>query len=179
MKFAKFFEKGIDIMNSFPGKIRNARANLDMNQSRLAELVGVSQRSITAYERGKAIPRGNVVRKLAQALHISVEYLMNDAVDDPHAGLANEEFINNARDLYGERGVKDADMLLEQNKALFAGGDLSQEAKDAFFEALMVAYVTCKEEAKKTYGKKKEPCCRYRKMIPAARLLLTIRSSEC
>jgi len=35
-------------------------------------------------------------------------------------------------------------------------GNLSQEAKDAFFEALMVAYVTCKEEAKKTYGRKKK-----------------------
>ena len=46
------------------------------------------------------------------------------------------------------------DSLLEQNAALFAGGTLDQEAKDAFFEAVMKAYLTCKEEARKTYGRK-------------------------
>jgi len=44
--------------------------------------------------------------------------------------------------------------LLAQNAALFAGGTLDQEGKDAFFEAVMKAYLTCKEEAKKTYGRK-------------------------
>ena len=38
--------------------------------------------------------------------------------------------------------------------ALFAGGELPQEAKDAFFEAVMKAYITCKEESKKTFGRK-------------------------
>lgn len=80
---------------------------------------------------------------------------MNDEVDDPKAGLDKELFINNARDLYGYRGAREAELLLERNKALFAGGSLSQEAKDAFFDAIMVAYVTCKEEAKKTYNRKK------------------------
>lgn len=44
--------------------------------------------------------------------------------------------------------------LLEQNAAFFAGGELSQEAKDDFFQAVMKAYLTCKEEARKTYGRK-------------------------
>ena len=42
------------------------------------------------------------------------------------------------------------------NAALFAGGELSQEQKDAFFEAIMASYLTCKEEAKKKFGKASE-----------------------
>lgn len=46
------------------------------------------------------------------------------------------------------------DSLLEQNLALFAGGELDQGAKDAFFEAVMKAYLKCKDEARKTFGRK-------------------------
>lgn len=44
--------------------------------------------------------------------------------------------------------------LLRDNAALFAGGILSQEQKDEFFQAVMTAYVTCREEAKKKFGNK-------------------------
>ena len=44
--------------------------------------------------------------------------------------------------------------LLEANAALFAGGELSQDEKDAFFEAVMKAYLTCKEEAREKFGRK-------------------------
>ena len=48
------------------------------------------------------------------------------------------------------------DELLERNAALFAGGELSEEAKDAFFTAVTKAYLECKEEARKTFGRKKK-----------------------
>ena len=46
------------------------------------------------------------------------------------------------------------EQLLADNAALFAGGELSEEQKDAFFQAVMAAYVKCKEEAKTKFGKK-------------------------
>ena len=48
------------------------------------------------------------------------------------------------------------DELLQDNAALFAGGELSQEQKDKFFQAVMTAYVTSKEEAKAKFGRKAE-----------------------
>lgn len=141
-------------MKSFAEKLKEARECMDISQAALAEKVGLSQRSITAYENENIIPRGNTIRKLARALNVSVEYLMNEEVTDPSAGKDKDAFVDTARDYYGYKGAKEAEILLEQNKALFAGGALDQEAKDAFFEALMVAYVKCKEEAKKTYGRK-------------------------
>ncbi|AGL00257.1 helix-turn-helix transcriptional regulator [Desulfoscipio gibsoniae] len=143
-------------MKSFSEKLKDARESLDMSQAELARKVGLSQRSITAYENENTIPRGNTIRKLARVLNVSIEYLMNDEETDPQANKDKDAFMDIVRENYGSKGAKEAEILLEQNKALFAGGDLSQEAKDAFFEALMVAYVTCKEEAKKTYGRKKK-----------------------
>lgn len=141
-------------MNSFAEKLRNAREYRDISQTQLAEKAGVSQRSITSYENENIIPRGNTIRKLAKALDVSVEYLINEEVTEPQAGREKDAFIDSARNKYGLSGEKEAKLLLEQNKALFAGGELDQEAKDAFFEALMVAYVKCKEEAKDTFGRK-------------------------
>ena len=143
-------------MKTYAQKVKEAREILDISQRQLAEQIGVSQRTITMYETGASLPRGTTVRKLAKALNVSVEYLMNDDIDDPHYGLDKETLVEQARERYGNRAAREAAELLEKNQALFAGGELDQEAKDAFFEALMKAYLTCKEEARKTYGRKKK-----------------------
>lgn len=46
--------------------------------------------------------------------------------------------------------------MLKANKEMFAGGTVSEEAKDAYFRALMDAYYECKLAAKETYGRKKD-----------------------
>lgn len=142
-------------MKSFADKVKEAREILDLSQAKLGKIVGVSQRSITAYERGEAKPRGGTLRKLARALNVSLDYLLDDDIDDPQSGIAKDLHLEKMRETYGTRAEQEARALLEKNLALFAGGTLSQEAKDAFFDAVMTAYVTCKEEARKTYGKKK------------------------
>ena len=50
----------------------------------------------------------------------------------------------------------DLEAMLAQNQEMFAGGTISQEAKDAYFQAVMKAYVECKEAAKETYGRRKK-----------------------
>ncbi len=147
-------EKGKNTMKTFADKVKESRETLGLSQGALAEKVNVSQRSITAYETGSAKPRGTTARKLAHALNVSLDYLLNDETEDPKSGIEKDSYLANIHDLYGARGEEEAKALLDQNMALFAGGGLSQEAKDAFFESIMTAYVTCKEEARKTYGHK-------------------------
>ncbi len=143
-------------MINFADKVKTARETIGLSQAALATAVGVSQRSITAYETGTAKPRGVTARKLARVLQVSLDYLLNEEVDDPKYGFEQEAYLQNIEAIYGARGEAEAKALLEKNLALFAGGGLSQEAKDAFFEAVMTAYVTCKEQARKTYGSKQE-----------------------
>jgi hypothetical protein len=80
---------------------------------------------------------------------------MEENCTDPLDEIEKAGYVEQARELYGSSGVRDMDTLLRDNAALFAGGELSQDQKDAFFEAVMKAYLTCKEEAKEKYGRKK------------------------
>lgn len=143
-------------MQLFAQKLRDARADLGLSQAALAEAADLSIRSVSAYETGTSVPRPFTLRKLANILQVTVEYLTNDEATDPQAGAVREHSIEHIRGLYGNKGVQEAEALLQQNRALFAGGSLSQEGKDAFFQAIMTAYVTCKEEAKESFGRRDE-----------------------
>ena len=139
---------------TFSDKIKRAREVAKLTQYELAQEVGVSQRTIASYESGGARARRSTTEKLARALKVSVKYLSDDACVDPLEDIEKDEYIDQARELYGAKGVRDMDALLADNAALFAGGELSQEQKDAFFQAVMTAYVTCKEEASKKFTPK-------------------------
>jgi len=139
---------------TFSDKIKRAREVAKLTQNELAQEVGVSQRTIASYESGGAKARRSTTEKLARALKVSVKYLSDDNCTDPLEDIEKDEYIDQARALYGAKGVRDMDELLRDNAALFAGGELSQEQKDAFFNAVMTAYITCKEESKKKFGRK-------------------------
>ena len=62
--------------------------------------------------------------------------------------------VEEARRLYGASAARDVEALLHENAALFAGGELSQDEKDAFFEAITQAYFASKSEAKRKFGHK-------------------------
>ena len=114
-------------MKTFSEKIKEAREELKLNQQQLGELVGVSKRSIAAYETTDTKPRGNIARKLAAALQVSVDYLLNDEIIDPKYGIEKAPYIEEARERLGPKAAKEMDVLLEQNVALFAGGALDQD----------------------------------------------------
>ena len=143
-------------MKAFAEKAKEARISLGWSQTRLAQEVGVSSRSIQAYERGEKTPRPAMLAKLAKALRVSVKFLSDDECTDPMADIEKDTYIEEARKRYGAKGVRDVDQLLAENTALFAGGELSQDQKDAFFQAVMTAYVTCKEEAKAKFGRRND-----------------------
>ena len=126
-------------MKSFPEKIKEARSAL----------------SIIAYEKGDKHPRDRMLYQLAKALHVSIRYLKDDTCENPREDIEKDIYIMETQNEYGARDARNVAALLAENQALFAGGELSQTEKDLFFEALMTAYVTSKQQAKEKYGKKK------------------------
>ena len=141
-------------MKPLSEKLLDARKLMGFSRKELGDLVGVSDRSIYAYEMMTVRPRPTVIRKLADALQASPLYLDDDEVDDPLYGMERKDYIADAAERYGEKAAKEMNMLLERSNALFAGGEIAQEAKDTFFDALASAYYSCREEAKKRYGHK-------------------------
>ena len=141
-------------MKPFSEKVREARNELGLSQTQLGEAAGVSLRSILAYEKGEKYPRPGTMLKLAKALNVSVKFLSDDTCMNPVEDIEKDGYIEAARERYGSKGATDVEQLLADNAALFAGGELSQDQKDAFFEAVMKAYITCKEEARMKFSRK-------------------------
>ena len=141
-------------MKSLAEKISDARYALGISQTELGENVGVSLRSILAYEKGESTPRKNIILKLAKVLGVSVKYLTDDNCENPIEDIEKDGYIDEVRERYGAKGARDLNTLISENCALFAGGELTSEEKDVFFEALTKAYIACKEEAREKFTPK-------------------------
>ena len=141
-------------MASFGEKVRMRREEMQLSQEQLANLCGLTRRSIVSYETTSKRPYASSMRKLAAALGVTVRYLEHDEIDDPQAGIDEEPFIQEAREMYGQRGADEMAAVLSQNEALFAGGTLTEDQKDMFFEAISRAYFMNKERARNKFGKK-------------------------
>lgn len=139
---------------TFSDKIKRSREVAGLTQDELAALVGVSRRTVTAYECTNAVARRSTIVKLARALKVSVRYLTDENCTNPLADIEKDDHVEEARRLYGASAARDVEALLHENAALFAGGELSQDEKDAFFEAITQAYFASKSEAKRKFGPK-------------------------
>ncbi|WP_417794726.1 LexA family protein [Terasakiella pusilla] len=71
-------------------RLKYKRKQFGLNQAQLADLSGVSQRQISAYEREKSEPRPDTLEKLASALNTSAEWL-EFGDDDSDIEIATED----------------------------------------------------------------------------------------
>ena len=69
--------------------------------------------------------------------------------------MDEELFVATAKSNYGYKGAREAQEVIGKTKALLAGGELDDEAKDVFFRALMEVYLESKGEAREKFTPKK------------------------
>ena len=131
----------------FCEKLRSLRNENNMTQSQLADIAGVSLRTVISYEKGESYPKKrSTYDALAKALGTQPDYLRNE----------NEDFVEAAAEKYGTRGKMQARQLVSQLGGMFAGGELSDDDKEAVFMALQKAYWDAKLENKKYTSKNKQ-----------------------
>lgn len=129
----------------FGEKLKNLRKEKGLNQTVLANEIGVSLRTVISYETGKSYPqKREIYSKLANFFNVDNNYLLTE----------DEEFIANAEEKYGNRAAKQAAELVAEIGGLFAGGDLSEADKDAVMRSLQQAYWDAKEDNMKYTPKK-------------------------
>lgn len=130
---------------TFGERVKVQRRRNGMSQDDLAAGVGVSRRTITSWETGKAFPRTRqMYAALAGVLHVPVNYFLSE----------EDAFILEAEEQFGYRGRKGAERLTRELTALFAGGELAEEDMDALMFAVQQAYVDAKRKNKKYTPKK-------------------------
>lgn len=60
----------------FVSRLEQARYEKGLTQTKLASKVGVTKQAISCYIRSKRIPRSDILVSIAQALGVSVDYLV-------------------------------------------------------------------------------------------------------
>ncbi len=146
---------------NFGEKLKSVRLSQNISQSELAKKTGISERSLYTYEQTGTFPRSNNLRKLADALDVSVNYLLEEQADLQNE-VYKDDFVTNAGNEFGYKGRREATELLSRASALFAGGELNDEDKELFFQSLMEVYLDSKQEARKKFASRK----RARKVSP-------------
>lgn len=139
---------------TFGEKLRTVRLSLNLSQSDLAEKTGISERSLYTYEQTGTLPRSSNLCKIADALNVSVSYLLDEEETDTSKNIDHDIFIANSKNEFGYKGAREATDILSRASALFAGGELDDEAKELFFQSLMEVYLDSKQEARKKFSPK-------------------------
>ena len=66
---------------TFADKLREARKLRKLSQDELAKLTGVSRRSVIAWENAEVTPRARTMKKIAESLQVSLDYLKHDEIN--------------------------------------------------------------------------------------------------
>ena len=130
---------------NFGKKLRDLRKAKNLTQQELADQVGVSLKTISRYETNESHPRyRKIYDKLAEVLDTTHDYLVTD----------EDDFVLNARELYGSKGANDAREMVDGVIGLMAGGEVPEEDKKTILDAIQEAYYMAKTENKKYTPKK-------------------------
>ena len=131
---------------TFGERFKAERVKHNLTQQEVADGLGVSRRMITRYENGISLPRSKeAYKKIADFFGVDVNYLLTE----------EDEFIVQASEQYGNRGMKQAQDLIDGISGLFAGGALSEQDKDAVMKALQDIYWESKARNVEKYTPKK------------------------
>jgi len=124
----------------FGEKLKELRKREGLTQEALAAEMDITKRTLINYESGRCYPKQTeIIMRLAKRFSVSADYLMSEA----------DEFVAQAHQRGGARGMAQAKELVAEVSGLFAGGELAEDDKDAVLRAIMDAYWDAKNENKK------------------------------
>ncbi len=76
---------------SLATRLKDARTVKGVSQQDLAKLAKVHYTNIGRYERGDAAPSADVLNRIAKALEVSPDYLMNGTLDNKATDMLKDE----------------------------------------------------------------------------------------
>lgn len=86
----------------------------------MTDRIGVSLQTLKSYELRETLTKyRKIYHKIAEEFNVNVNYLLTEG----------DDFILPAGEQYGSRGMKGTQELIDNARALFAGGELSEDDK--------------------------------------------------
>lgn len=97
-----------DTLVGFPARLRELRKQKNLSQTELGQLAGLHYTHIGRFERGASRPSGDTLMRLAEALGVTSDYLLEGATD----AAAKAKFED--RELF--RQFQEVEQLPEEDK---------------------------------------------------------------
>jgi transcriptional regulator with XRE-family HTH domain len=94
--------------NGFSKRIRELRRQKNLSQTELGKIVGLHYTHISRYERGLSIPASDTLKRLAEGLGVTADYLIE--------GKTNEVAKAKIEDKYLLQMFKEVESLPEDDK---------------------------------------------------------------
>ena len=133
---------------TFGEKVKYLRMKKEMTQADLSKALDVSPRTVCGWESENRRPKSRALfYELVKVLDCDANYLLTENDED--------SFISNVSDSYGAKAGQQAREILEQAKALFAGGTIPEEDQLQFMTDIQMLYLDSKKKAKEKYSPKK------------------------
>lgn len=96
-------------------RIQIAREEANLNQKELAEILGISQSTLSNYEKGKRRLYLADVQKIAEVLGKSTEYFLQPVVNVPHNANQAQDDLN----IFVEMMVQISSLSSEDRKSVY------------------------------------------------------------
>ena len=122
-------------MKTIGEKIQILREELNLNQRELADLVGITEATLSRYENNKREPKGLILAKLAKTLNVSTDYLLDETLTKkiPY-GNHNELSQNEIIDIEKE-AEKMISSIEEMDNLMLCGNTVGDEDKEYLKQA--------------------------------------------
>jgi transcriptional regulator with XRE-family HTH domain len=104
---------------SFPELLRKTREGKGLSQSELAHKAGFQPSAISHFESGRRAPSFENLRRLADALSVTIDYLLGRVTDPTSAGPVAEQLFRDFEKMSSddqENLAKIAKMLADKNE---------------------------------------------------------------
>lgn len=102
---------------NFPKRLQTLRKSKGLSQPELAKIIEVSDRSISAWERGLTLPNTEIAIKLADFFDVSIDYLL--ARDKKLHNTQLDSNIISIQRAYEKLTPTDKEKMIQMNKLMF------------------------------------------------------------
>jgi transcriptional regulator with XRE-family HTH domain len=109
---------------NFGDRLRKVREEKGLSQVQLAEKAGLQPSAVSHFEMGRRSPSFDNLKRLADALSVTIDYLIGRQPEPTTAGPAAEQFFRNYEAMAPEDQetlARFAKMLAEENKSRRSG----------------------------------------------------------
>ncbi len=94
-------------------RIKQLRHERNWSQTQLGQKMGIHQKQVSAYERGRNIPSTEVLMKIADIFDVSLDYLASEAQGKPSkVNIKDKELLRRLEDI-DKLSVKDKGTIME------------------------------------------------------------------